>query len=337
MDTKKLAYRMQLTAFFHTEYVYRFLENQKFSDQLLSDIHVLQSFMREVMGEYYDVHDIDFILDYHEFIQFSDSKTDLFRDLLNKRTSLHVKEHTYNTPSIQEIHRNILSQDSLAHALSRIASISFKYGVYAAHVATFKSKHYSIEMLNYDNISHHTERLYFKKSIAEKLLCPAVIVTDPGESCFAIGDSSKHGKLAFHIDLDSKEYKFESAVEAIKSIMSLYIYENDSGMLTNDYGAVSYYLNMFFPKTMHRVSTYEAESRLIGIIMYDYVKKNTNMNITAVAKHFCKNLIRRPNLNCTKEDNFETCENCDNCLRYYNKLYRVACKSVDHGCICISK
>ena len=108
-------------------------------------------------------------------------------------------------------------------------------------------------------------------------------------------------------------------------------------MLINDYGAVSYYLNMFFPKTMHRVSTYEARSRLIGIIMYDYVKKNTNMNITAVAKHFCKNLIRRPNLNCTKEDNFETCENCDNCLRYYNKLYRVACKSVDHGCICTSK
>ena len=55
MDTKGLAYRMKLTAFFHTEYTYRFLENQKFSDQLLSDIHVLQSFMREVMGEYYDV------------------------------------------------------------------------------------------------------------------------------------------------------------------------------------------------------------------------------------------------------------------------------------------
>ena len=337
MDAKDLAYRMKLTAFFHTEYTYRFLENQEFSDQLLSDIHVLQSFLREVMGEHYDVHDIDFILDYHEFIQFSDSKTDLFRDLLNKRSSLHVKEYTYNTPSIQEIHRNILSQDNLTHALGRVASISFKYGVYAAHVATFRRKGYFIEMLEYGSISCCTEKLYFKNSIAEKLLCPAVIVTDPGESCFAIGDSSKHDKLAFHIDLDSKEYNFESAVEAIKSIMSLYIYENDPGRLTNDYGAVSSYLSMFFPKTMHRVSIDEAISRLIGIIMYDYVKKNTSMSITAVAKHFCKDLMLRPDLNCTKKDNFETCENCDNCLRNYNKLYKVACKSVDQGCICTSK
>ena len=337
MDDKNFAYRMKLTAFFHTEYTYRFLENQKFSNKLLNCIAELQDFLHKAMGKHYDEHDIDFLLDYHVFKQFSGPKIDLFRDLLNKRMTLHVKEFTHNTPPIQEIHRYILSQDNLARALRLVAGISFKYGVYAAHVATFKNKNYDINILDYKRISRHTERLYFKKSIVDKLLCPAVIVTDPGESCFVMDDSLKQDKLAFHVDLDSKEYKFESAVETIKSIMSLYIYEKDPNTHINNYSTVSSYLNMFFPKTMHRISIDEAINRLIGIIMYDYVKNNTSMNITAVAKHFCKNLIIRPNLNCTKNDNFETCVSSDSCFRNYIKLYKVACKSIDQGCICTSK
>ncbi|WP_156925353.1 hypothetical protein [Nitratidesulfovibrio termitidis] len=326
-------YNMQLFAFFSNEYAMRHILTNTSYTQCVDHVSLLKEILRNRLQDRYHESHADSLIDRHAFFNYG-AEHDLYSHIINLRIQKHSTILDDDaTNDLDNLYSEISHDPYGKHLLSELTEISLNHGVYATRIDIFNKKDYSMESISEHNIHKNIEEIFFKRDITQKLLSDSLHAESPfSHQTLIDSELDVSGHIAIYIDPYKKDFDIDATIHKITSIISLFACEQqDSSTHTNEH--TKHYLNTFFTPTQMKNVPLERYNRLLGLLMWDTIQRDT-LDVTAAFLKLGKTI--KPQTiqeGCTEYSHCEACSQLESCSRSAAKHYQTAKESIDAGAL----
>lgn len=325
-------YSMQIYAFFSNEYAMRHILINPDYRNYIEQVPHIKEILRKELGKRYRESHADTLIDRYAFFSLDNEEVNLYSNLINMRIQKNSEAPDENAYSdVESIFDALKSIPAGNEILAALTDISLRHGVYATRIDIFYKKDYSLSAINQQNIHKSIEKLFFKKEITEKLLSKSLHAESPFDhQTLTSNDIDVSDRIALYINTKDKTFDFNTTLDSIMSILSLFICEQESGFTLNDSIITKYYLNAFFNPTNFKLVPREISNRLFGLLMWDMVTlKNMNQYAAFLEVSKTHKIARTKPCEC-KICNDE-CHEIVSCYHSARRHFRSARESIRNG------